>query len=206
MQRVELVYNSEEIVASPEQEREIQKLRTAYGDGQGRVFTGTSASEERAKIEAARYGILHFAAPAILDDASPMYSFIALSPGESNHEDGLLQSWEILNLHSQARLVVLSEASTKRERVGAGDAAIALAWSWFVAGTPTLISSRWKVESPIVTRLMTEFYSNLNAGPKLRRSNPPAEVLRQSALTLRRSGDYQHPYYWSAFLLLGNER
>jgi CHAT domain-containing protein len=140
-----------------------------------------------------------------------MYSFIALSPvtppeGSGRQEDGLLHSWEIMNLHSAARLVVLSASSMKRERVGSGDAAIALVWSWFVAGTPAAVISRWEVESPSVTQLMTEFHTRLRSQPGLKRSDSKADALQQSALTLRRSREYQHPYYWSGFALLGEGR
>ncbi|MBD2070660.1 CHAT domain-containing protein, partial [Leptolyngbya sp. FACHB-671] len=31
-----------------------------------------------------------------------------------------------------------------------------------------------------------------------------AEALRQAQLSLLRSSDYQHPYYWAPFILIGN--
>lgn len=190
---------------SPEQEREIEKLKSVYGNEQSRIFVGADASEEQAKIEAGRYGVLHFAARALLDDASPMYSFIALAPGGSNQQDeGLLQIWGIVNLRSHARLLVLSGASIKRERLGAGNAASGHAWAWFVAGTPATVVSRWEVTAPGVTQFMTEFHANVKKSSRLKSSK--AEALRQSALTLRRSSDYQHPYFWSGFALLGDAR
>jgi len=210
-----------------EQEREIQKLRALYGNAQSRVFAGTSATEEQARIEAGRPDIiLHFAVPAVLDDSIPMYSFIGLSTvgvkQETNVDDGLLQTWEIMNLSSQARLVVLSGAEMKGGRVGPGDAVAALTWSWFVAGTPTLALSRWRVRSPALTQFMFDFHRRTKAGAKSgalagsptgsrARPNQPgsiskAEAMRQSMLMLRRSNDYQHPYYWSAFMLIGDAR
>ena len=93
LQRIELTYKNEKIEPSPEEENEIERLRTVFGEAQSRSFTGPNASEERAKLEAARAGILHFATPALLDDISPMYSFIALSStSENNANDGLLQT------------------------------------------------------------------------------------------------------------------
>ncbi|MDQ2856858.1 MAG: CHAT domain-containing protein, partial [Acidobacteriota bacterium] len=205
VKRVELTYSGESLPAAPDREIEIEKLKAVYGEVNSRIFAGASATETQARLEASRSGVLHFAARSILDDTSPMYSLIALSSGEwAQQYDGLLQTGEIINLHSQARLVVLSDASIRRER--AGEATIALEWAWFVAGTPTLLLSRWEVQSPGVTQLLTEFHTRLRSLGKANRSEARAEALRQSVLTLRRSSTYQHPYYWSGFALLGDAR
>lgn len=210
-----------------EQNREIQKLRPLYGNAESRVFAGISASEERARIEAGRPNVvLHFAVPAVLDDAIPMYSFTGLSAvggkQETQVDDGLLQTWEIMNLNSQARLVVLSGAEMEGGRVGPGDAVAALMWSWFVAGTPALALTRWPVRSPALSQFMYDFHAGMKAGAKSgsptgspigskarfnqQGSISKAEAMRQSMLTLRRSTDYQHPYYWSGFVLMGDAR
>lgn len=203
VRRLQVTYNGETVGPAPEREIEIEKLKAAYGDLQSRLYSGANAGEGQAKLEATRSNVLHFAVRAILDDMSPMYASIALAPGESNQpEDGLLQSWEIINLQSQAKLVVLSGSSTKRER--AGEAVIALQWSWFVAGTPSMLWSRWEVQSPAVTQLMTELHARLRSQSKLKPSYSKAEALRQSALTLRRSPAYSHPYFWSGFALMGD--
>lgn len=205
VKRVELTYSGESLPAAPDREIEIEKLKAVYGEVHCRIFAGASATEEQARLEATRSGVLHFAARSILDDMSPMYSLTALSSGEPpQQEDGLLQTWEIINLHSQARLVVLSDASIKRAR--AGEATIALEWAWFVAGTPSLLLSRWEVQSPGVTQLLAEFHSRLRSQGKAKRAETKVEALRQSVLTLRRSAAYQHPYYWSGFALLGDAR
>lgn len=204
------------------EERETLKLSTVYGNAQSRVFAGDSASEERAKTEAGRSNsVLHFAGPTLLDDAIPIYSFTALSAftaREAPIEDGLLQTWEIMNLSSQARLVVLSGAEMGSGRVGPGDAAAALTWSWFVAGTPALTLTRWPVRSPALMQFMSGFHAGVKAEassgsliglrgrPNQRGSISKAESMRQSMLKLRRSTEYQHPYYWSAFMLIGDAR
>ena len=205
LKRVELTYKNVKIEPSPEQDAEIQRLKGIYGDAQSRTFTGANASEEQATTEIARARIIHFAVPAILDDISPMYSFIALSStGGNNLNDGLLQTREIMNLQTPARLVVLSAAGVRRDRTGTGGAAIGLAWSWFVAGSPTMVFSRWEVKSPGATQLMTEFHSRLRSGSGNQTSK--ASALQKSALTLRNSTNYRHPYYWAAFSLIGDGR
>lgn len=204
-QRVELTYKNVKVAPSPSAEAEVQRLKSIYGPEGSRVFTGVDATEERAKIEIAQSSVLHFAVPAILDDISPMYSFVALNSTRGNKlNDGLLQTREIMNLQTPARLVVLSAAAARYDRMGTGGAAIGLAWSWFVAGSSTTVFSRWEVRSPSTTQLMAEFHSKTES--VLRTSNLKAKALQQSALTLRHSKDYQHPYYWAAFSLIGDGR
>jgi CHAT domain-containing protein len=46
---------------------------------------------------------------------------------------------------------------------------------------------------------MTQLYEELRQ-PGINR----AEALRQAQLKLLRSPDYQHPFYWAPFVLVGN--
>ena len=176
-------------------------MKSIYGEARTRIYTGASASEERLPTERG-YGVLHFGTHALLDDASPMYSFIALSPGETKQSDGLLHVGEIMALHSEAELVVLSAASMARGRA-AGNAAVSLAWAWFVAGSPATVLSRWPVESASATEMMSEFHARLRSRPK---RVAVAEALRQSALKLAHSNEYRYPYYWSQFMIIGDGR
>jgi CHAT domain-containing protein len=58
---------------------------------------------------------MHFAGPAVLDDASPMSSFFGLSSATSQR-DAFLQSREIMNLESTAELVVASTAQQSADK------------------------------------------------------------------------------------------
>lgn len=209
----------ERALDQPSAEVEIQKLVPIYGNAQSRLFVAAEASEENARIVVSRANtVLHFAVPTILDDAIPMFSFSALAGLSGQREaplvDGLLQPWEIMNLDSKARLVVLSAAEMSSGRVGPGDAVAALTWAWFVAGTPALTLTRWQVRSPALTQFMSDFHAGVkwgsSVGPKGKPSQSgsslKAEAMRQGMLKLRRSTDYQHPYYWSTFMLIGDAR
>ncbi|PYT08792.1 MAG: hypothetical protein DMF60_03870, partial [Acidobacteria bacterium] len=63
----------------PQAEAEVSGLGQLYGSKQSRVYTGADAREDRLKAEAGKYDVVHIAAHAVLDDASPMYSHIVLS-------------------------------------------------------------------------------------------------------------------------------
>jgi len=199
--RVALFDADLKLESSVDQEDEIKRLATSYSTGSSRLYAGQQASEERVKSDISRARILHFAVPAILDDVSPMSSFIGLSAATSQ-QDGFLQGREIMDLPANAELVV---ASNVQHSAGfSGDAAVGFSWSWFVAGSRATLVSRWKADSPALSTLLTGFYSSIK--PASRTPVSKARALHQSRLALRRSVDHQHPFYWAGFAMIGDAR
>jgi CHAT domain-containing protein len=196
-ERIKLTYEDLQLSSSSEQANEIAEVAALYPMRQRQVFVDAQASEEALKRELVRAGLVHIAAPSLLDDASPMSSFVGLSSGASPN-DGFLQTREVLNLQTPARLVILSGVSN------VGDyftAPLSLSWAWFVAGAPTVALNRWEVRSPATTKLMKELHTRLRPGRVTK-----AAALQQSALTLRNSSEYRHPFYWSGWVLIGDAR
>src|SRR4029453_473716 len=81
----------------PEAEQEVKALGRLYGAARSKVYIGAEAREDRVKSEASNAKILHFATHATLNNASPMYSHLALADGGAG-EDGLLEAWELMQL------------------------------------------------------------------------------------------------------------
>jgi CHAT domain-containing protein len=206
IKRTQAVYRDERLEPLPEAEREVKALAQLYGAQRSKIYTGSGAREKEMKANASNYRILHLATHGILDDASPMYSHLLLSQLEGDaDEDGLLEAWELMQLDLRAEMVVLSACETARGRIGAGEGMIGLSWALFVAGSPTIVVSQWKVESASTTELMLEFHRNLEAGGrdrKLRASK--ADALRQAALKLMATPQSRHPFYWAGFVVIGD--
>jgi CHAT domain-containing protein len=78
----------------------------------------------------------------MLNNASPMYSHLALAEGGAN-EDGLLEAWELMQLDLKAGLAVLSACETARGRIGAGEGMVGLSWAMFIAGVLSIVVSQW---------------------------------------------------------------
>ena len=108
-----------------------------------------------------------------------------------------------MDLH--ADMVVLAACETARGRVGAGEGMIGMAWAFFVAGSSATVASQWKVDSASTTELMLLFQrrtEGLKQGSEPRMSK--AKALQLGTLKLLKSKQYQHPFYWAGFVLVGD--
>jgi CHAT domain-containing protein/tetratricopeptide (TPR) repeat protein len=190
----------------PEAEQEVKALGRLYGVSQSKVYIGIEAREDRIKREAGQARILHFAAHGMLNNASPMYSHLALAQGGAG-EDGLLEAWELMQLDLKADLAVLSACETARGRIGAGEGMIGLSWAMFIAGVPSIVVSQWKVESAGTRDLMVSFHRALISQPEAGKTKTTkTEALRQAALKLMKNAQTSHPFYWAGFVLVGDGR
>ncbi|MCI0391915.1 MAG: CHAT domain-containing protein [Acidobacteria bacterium] len=188
----------------PEAETEVRALGRLYGERRSKVYVGAEAREDRFKAEARQARIIHFATHGVLNNAAPLYSYLALARGDKN-EDGLLEAWELMQLDLKADLAVLSACETARGRTSAGEGVIGLTWALFVAGTPATVVSQWEVESASTRDLMLGFHRQLQA-PRVAGKLTKAESLRRAALKLMKNPKTNHPFYWAGFVLVGDNR
>lgn len=186
--------------------REVRMIGTLYGPARSTVLTGAYASESRVKSEVGRYDVLHFATHGIRDQKTPMNSHIVLTqPRAGEREDGLLEAWELMKLELQAKLVVLSACETALGAVGDGEGMIGLTWALFIAGTPTVVASQWRVDSRSTTDLMIGMHRELSKTEvPLESSIATARALRDSALRLLRTPAFAHPFYWAGFVTISS--
>ena len=182
----------------PDAERMVKELGLIYGTKASKVYVGAEAREEVLKAESRNYRTLQLATHGVVNNASPMYSYVVLAQSDDAKEDGFLEAWEIMQLDLNAELAVLSACDTARGRIGAGEGVIGLAWALFVAGCPTTVVSQWKVESSSTTELMLSFHRNLQSG------SGKSEAMRQASMKLMLDKRYNHPFYWAGFIVVGD--
>jgi CHAT domain-containing protein len=93
-------------------------------------------------------------------------------------------------------LLILSACQT-----AAGDkqAALGLAGVALRSGARSTLATLWSVKDDSTAELITQFYQALKT-PGITK----AKALRQAQLKLLQNPKYQHPFYWSAFVLVGN--
>ncbi len=193
--------------ASPESENEVKALERLYAASRSKIYLGDQASEPVVKQEAGKFNVIHLAAPALLSDANPLYSYVALSQPEGNgNEDGLLEVREILKLNLSADLPVLSSSEVARDRYATGDGMSCLAWSLFVAGCPSSVVGCWPSTSASTTELMTEFHRAIQTATPPRTSLSKARALQRAMVKVLRGGGSRDPLYWAGFSLVGDFR
>lgn len=200
LKRAALTLRDGKLEPLPEAEQEVKALGRLYGATRSKVYVGAEAREDRVKSEASGAKILHFATHGMLNNASPMYSHLALAEGGAS-EDGLLEAWELMQLDLHADLAVLSACETARGRIGAGEGMIGFSWAMFIAGVPSIVVSQWKVESAGTRDLMVNFHRGL-----ITSRTTKSEALRQAALKVMKNPETSHPFYWGGFVIVGDGR
>ena len=198
VERLKTTYRDLPLPPTTNTSAEIEQLRSIYGRTRSQFYSGLSANKGKARAEANNHGLLHFATLAFLDQAVPLYSFIVLSANPDASDDGLLRLWEITNLNSRARVVVLPSSNLTQPHSQSNNALIAMSWAWFIAGTPTVVLSRWNADPLAVTAFSSELHRNL----RRQNNSNTAGTVRQSMFKLRQSKDHT-PYDWSGFMVLG---
>lgn len=93
-------------------------------------------------------------------------------------------------------LLVLSACDTA---TGDDRAVLGLAGLAVKSGARSTIATLWPVKDKAAEMLMTRFYEQLRQ-PKITK----AEALRQAQINLIRQTDFRDPFFWSAFVLVGN--
>jgi hypothetical protein len=184
-------------------------------------LSGAAATEGKVREAASAAALIHVAAPFRINAASPLFSPILLStpdaagvppspqggsasasqdarpvpPAIEASEDGALELREIMNLHLDAGVAVLSDGAAMSMRDGAAAAGI-VQWGWLAAGVPSLIVSRWTSLAG-APGLLQAFHQRTMDG------QPPADALRAAQLGVRAREGLSAPVHWAGWMALG---
>jgi CHAT domain-containing protein len=95
-------------------------------------------------------------------------------------------------------LLVLSACQT-----AAGDRQATLGLAGFAlrSGARSTLATLWSVSDQSTADLMSEFYLQLT---QTKLNLTKAEALRRAQLSLLKNPEYNHPYFWAPFVLVGN--
>lgn len=163
------------------------------------VLLGPGATETAFKAEPlANFRIVHIAAHGFVDTQFPERSGLVLGVDPSSHDDGLLQVREIIRLHFNADLVTLSACNTGVGKIEGEEGVTNLVEAFLVSGARAVVASLWSADDTYTGKLMERFYAHIAGGQS------KATALRQAKLDLlAQAGGSVSPYYWGAFVLVG---
>lgn len=123
--------------------------------------------------------------------------------GPASPDNGILTAMEAGSLNlSGTELIVLSACDTGRGEVQDGEGVFGLRRALEEAGAHGVLMSLWSVPDNETRELMLEFYSRWLRGMEMH------EALKQAQLAIRARVKKEHggrdlPYYWGAFVLVG---
>lgn len=183
----------------PNAEKEVRDIASLYPES--KIYLRDDATEERAKNVPSGYNALHFATHGNLDYRRFENSWLTLAATPSGDEDGRLtleEVWGITNL-SDCELVTLSACNTAVSDEVVEGWPINPANAFLQVGVPRVVATLWQVDDEATAILMREFYRNLS-------DHGAAESLRLAQAALASDAKYASPYYWGAFVLLGDWR
>jgi CHAT domain-containing protein/tetratricopeptide (TPR) repeat protein len=173
-------------VEAPRVRDEVASIAALFPGSTVRLDSDATVAEVR-KL-AAEADLLHLACHGRFRPDSPLFSAVRLA-------DGWLTVGDAYELELHCELVTLSACETGVSAVAPGEELIGLARGFFSAGTPSLMVSLWTVDDNSTAELMSAVYQGVQAGLG------PAEALAAAQRQLIQR--YPHPYYWSAFFVLG---
>ncbi|HEX2219314.1 MAG TPA: CHAT domain-containing protein [Gemmatimonadales bacterium] len=174
---------------------EEARVVARYADGEAVVRLRDEASEawlKQAPLE--RFGVIHLATHALVDERSLARTALALAPG--GREDGFLSPADLADLELDADMVVLSACRTAGGVTVAGEGVQGLTTPLVAAGARSVVATQWRVGDRSTVRLVRDLYDALARG------SPVADALRDAKLAALRRG--APPGEWAGFTVVGD--
>jgi CHAT domain-containing protein len=209
------------IAPLPGTEKEVQQIQSLLKTNKWKETTllNADAKEETLK-KMLKPSVLHIATHGFFQsdvegkltyDYNPLYRSGILLSGAAEtlqkksdlranaqveKEDGILTAFEALNLNiDNTDLVMLSACETGLGEIRNGEGVFGLQRAFKLAGARTILMSLWKVNDSTTHELMVGFYENWFKGMSKREAFNRAQAFIKI--------NYPHPYYWGAFVLIG---
>lgn len=184
----------EDLAPLPHVRRELRTLRDRFGADilPGEAFSRDGLEE---RLAARSYSIVHVATHA--EFAGSVEDSRLIAPGGDIGLDDLETMMLLTSFRTQpVDLLTLSACQTAR---GDDRALLGLAGIAVKSGARSALATLWLVEDEAAADLSAGFYEAF-----LEDGLDKAQALRRAQLKMMRLPGREHPYYWAAFILIGN--
>ncbi len=185
----------------PETGKLAENLRTLYGEKTS-LYCGLKASKRTFLTEVAptlpdfsyvviaTHGIYSTKIPGLME---PVLTMTMVPPGT----DGFLRMTEVMSLDMTADVVAVTACQTALGEYVSGEGIMSMGRAFQYAGARSVLMSLWSVAEEPSVMLVEDFFRHL----KERKAN--LEALTLARKEIRKKG-YDHPFYWAAFILVGD--
>lgn len=182
--------------------REARDIAALVPETARLVSEGFGASRDDVlNADLREYRYVHFATHGVVDSRYPALSALAMSQFDQrgNAVSGYLRLDDIYRLNLNADLVVLSACDTALGREIRGEGLVGLTQAFLYAGAKGLVLSLWPVSDAATATLMGRFYEQM-----IKEGVSAGEALKVAQLSMAAEPRWDNPYYWGAFVLVGD--
>ncbi len=148
------------------------------------------------EINNANYSIVHIASHGVMQ-TDPKESFLLTFDGKirMNDLERLLKPYQFRGTPVELLTLSACETAAGSEKAALGFAGLALK-----AGARSVLGTLWSINDAATSTLIQKFYAKFSdaSGPS------KAQALQHAQITMIQDQRYQHPCYWSPFILVGN--
>ena len=183
--------------------RKLAKALAAMYRRDSVVYTGFAASKSNFldniaphlnrydEVVFATHGYLGKDLPGIME---PVLVLTLIPPGT----DGYLKMTEVMGLKMNADIVALTACQTGLGKRLAGEGTMGMGRAFQYAGARSVLMSLWSVSEYTSVELVKRFFEHTKSG------KTKLESLDLARKEIRAEG-FDHPFFWAAFILVGEE-
>jgi len=199
-QNIQLDQQTFSFSAIPNAKTEAERVAARFAGT--RLLIDKDFKRDITEQELGRFNIIHLATHGKFRDDIPERSFLVFGDGKVITLKEL-QNWKLRN----TGLVILSACETgvgsgltkSGNQLGSGIEVLGIGYQVQRAGAKAVIATLWQVSDEATIKLMDNFYNELR-----KPNTSPTEALTRAQNILIADKKTQHPYFWSAFFLIGN--
>jgi CHAT domain-containing protein len=141
------------------------------------------------------YNIVHLSLHGKFNASDPLLSYLQFA--KTSRDDGRLTAAEMFGLPMQKdSLVVLSACETGRVEATHANEVMGMVRSLLYAGAGSLVLSSWEVNAASTKLWMETFYKEGQA-------HSPSEAARLALVAVKSRPEYNHPFFWAPFAMIG---
>jgi CHAT domain-containing protein len=181
--------------ALPNVQSELERIQTEV-ESQVRINQAFTQSNFQRDIDSSPFPVVHLATHGQFSSSAEDTFVLTWDDRIRANDFNELLRTQQGNQKQPIELLVLSACQT-----AAGDdrAALGLAGVALKAGARSTIASLWFVSDEATSLLMSQFYQELTTQQETK-----AEALRRAQVAILQKEEFAHPYFWAAFVLVGN--
>lgn len=189
-------------------EHTINEIDKVLGNIRGKKLDNDEFIKEilEKELKQNTYSVLHFATHGKFD-TDPRNTYLVMGKGKGKAYNQVLtfnELDELIRKYSRSieplEILTLTACETA---VGNKRSALGLAGVTVQAGAKTAIASLWVVNDKSTSLFAADFYDKLVSNPKISKADALKEV-QNDFIKGNKGTKYQHPGYWSSFILIGN--